>query len=63
MLPTTRAWAQEGVATERLDGRALIRSGPNDAPLRAMEDLVRSGRVRYVACSNYRAWEVVQPHN
>ena len=28
--------------------------------LRAMEDLRRSGRVRYVACSNYRAWEVVE---
>ena len=28
--------------------------------LRAMEDLIRSGRVRYAACSNYRAWEVVE---
>jgi len=28
--------------------------------LRAMEDLCRSGRVRYVACSNYRAWEVAE---
>jgi aryl-alcohol dehydrogenase-like predicted oxidoreductase len=27
--------------------------------LRAMEDLVRSGKVRYLACSNYFAWEVV----
>jgi aryl-alcohol dehydrogenase-like predicted oxidoreductase len=34
-------------------------SAPIDESLRAMEDLVRSGRVRYVACSNYRAWEVV----
>ncbi len=31
---------------------------PIDESLRAMEDLVRSGKVRYVASSNYRAWEV-----
>jgi aryl-alcohol dehydrogenase-like predicted oxidoreductase len=36
------------------------RSVPLDETLRACEDLVRSGRVRYLACSNYRAWEVVQ---
>ena len=24
-----------------------------------MEDLCRSGKVRYIACSNYRAWEIV----
>lgn len=33
---------------------------PLEETLRAVEDLVRSGRVRYVACSNYRAWEVVR---
>lgn len=32
---------------------------PTDESLRAMEDLVRSGKVRYVGCSNYRAWETV----
>ncbi len=31
-----------------------------DETLRAIEDLVRSGRVRYVGCSNYRAWEIVE---
>jgi len=31
MLPATHAWAQEGVATVRLDGRALFRIGPNEA--------------------------------
>ena len=31
---------------------------PIDESLRAMEDLIRSGKVRYAACSNYRAWEV-----
>lgn len=35
------------------------RGVPIDETLRAVEDLVRSGKVRYVACSNYRAWEVL----
>jgi len=38
------------------------RTVPLDETLRAMEDLVRSGRVRYVACSNFRAWELAQLH-
>lgn len=31
---------------------------PIDETLRAMEDLVRDGKVRYIGCSNFRAWEV-----
>jgi len=34
------------------------RTVPLDETLRAMEDLVRSGKVRYVGASNFRAWEV-----
>lgn len=30
---------------------------PIEESLRAMEDLVRSGKVRYVGASNYRAWQ------
>ena len=30
MVPTTPAWAQDGVATVRLDGRALFRIGPTE---------------------------------
>lgn len=33
-------------------------STPIDETLRAMEDLVRDGKVRYIGCSNFRAWEV-----
>ena len=33
-------------------------SVPIDESLRALEDLVRSGKVRYVGCSNHRAWQV-----
>jgi len=36
----------------------------NDTPieetLRAMDDLVRQGKVRYVGASNYKAWELMQ---
>jgi aryl-alcohol dehydrogenase (NADP+) len=31
---------------------------PIDETLRAMDDLVRSGKVRYIGCSNYRAFEL-----
>jgi 1-deoxyxylulose-5-phosphate synthase len=31
---------------------------PIDETLRAFDDLVRSGKVRYVGCSNYRAWQL-----
>ena len=29
---------------------------PMDETLRALDDMVRSGKVRYIACSNFRAW-------
>ena len=31
---------------------------PLDETLRAFEDLVTAGKVRYVGCSNYRAWQL-----
>ncbi len=31
---------------------------PIDESLRAFDDLVRSGKVRYVGCSNYAAWQL-----
>jgi aryl-alcohol dehydrogenase-like predicted oxidoreductase len=31
---------------------------PLDETLRALDDLVRSGKVRYVGCSNYAAWQL-----
>ncbi len=36
------------------------RGVPIDETLRAVEDLVRSGKVRYVGCSNYWTWEIMQ---
>ena len=36
------------------------RETPLEETLRAMEDLCRSGKVRYIGCSNYRAWEIVR---
>jgi 1-deoxyxylulose-5-phosphate synthase len=31
---------------------------PIDETLRALDDIVRAGKVRYVGCSNFRAWQV-----
>jgi aryl-alcohol dehydrogenase-like predicted oxidoreductase len=33
---------------------------PIEETLRAMDDMVRSGRVRYIACSNFRAWRLCE---
>jgi aryl-alcohol dehydrogenase-like predicted oxidoreductase len=35
---------------------------PVDETLRALDDLVRQGKVRYVGCSNLAAWQVVDAH-
>ncbi|MFL5335994.1 MAG: aldo/keto reductase, partial [Geminicoccaceae bacterium] len=33
---------------------------PLDETLRALDDLVRSGKVRYVGCSNYAGWQLMK---
>jgi aryl-alcohol dehydrogenase-like predicted oxidoreductase len=33
---------------------------PIDETLRAMDDLVRAGKVRYIGCSTFAAWQVVE---
>ena len=33
---------------------------PMEETLRALEDLVRQGKVRYIGCSNFAAWQIVQ---
>lgn len=33
---------------------------PIDESLRALDDLVRSGKVRYIGCSNFAAWELMK---
>jgi len=33
---------------------------PLDETLRALDDLVHSGKVRYIGCSNYPAWLLVK---
>ena len=33
---------------------------PIDETLGALDDLVRAGKVRYVGCSNYRAWQLME---
>ncbi len=33
---------------------------PIDETLRALDDLVRAGKVRYIGCSNYPAWRLLR---
>lgn len=33
---------------------------PIEETLRAMDDMIRSGKVRYIACSNFRTWRVME---
>ncbi|HJP31873.1 MAG TPA: aldo/keto reductase [Candidatus Latescibacteria bacterium] len=33
---------------------------PLEETLRALDDLVRTGKVRYIGCSNFRAWKVLE---
>jgi len=33
---------------------------PIEEMLRAMDDLIRSGKVRYIGCSNYQAWRLAE---
>jgi aryl-alcohol dehydrogenase-like predicted oxidoreductase len=35
---------------------------PIEETLRALDDLVRQGKVRYIGCSNYAAWQMVEAH-
>lgn len=35
---------------------------PVEETLRALDDLVRSGKVRYIGCSNYAGWQVADAH-
>ncbi len=35
-------------------------STPIEETLRALDDMVRSGRVHYIACSNFRAWRLCE---
>lgn len=35
---------------------------PQEETIRALDDLVRSGKVRYLGCCNYNAWQVCRAH-
>ncbi|MCK6256435.1 aldo/keto reductase [Fictibacillus sp. KIGAM418] len=37
-------------------------STPLEETLRTLDDLVRSGKVRYIGCSNYAAWQIMKSH-
>jgi aryl-alcohol dehydrogenase-like predicted oxidoreductase len=53
------------LATDWIDLYQLHRPDPStpiDETLRALDDLVSSGKVRYVGCSNMAGWQVVDAH-
>ncbi len=35
---------------------------PLDETLRALDDLIRDGKVRYIGCSNFQAWQIAKAH-
>ena len=35
-------------------------TSPFEETVRALDDMVRAGKVRYVGCSNFRAWKVME---
>lgn len=35
---------------------------PMDETLRALDDLIQQGKVRYIGCSNHAAWQIVEAH-
>lgn len=35
---------------------------PLEETLRALDDLVKSGKVRYIGCSNFAAWQIAKAH-
>ena len=37
-------------------------SAPVEETLRALDDLIRAGKVRYAGCSNFAAWQVCEAH-
>lgn len=46
----------EAIALDR--SHMLDLETPIDETLRAFDDLVRTGKVRYVGCSNYASWQL-----
>ncbi len=51
------------LGTDRIDLYQLHRPGldvPQDETLRAFDDLVRAGKVRYIGCSTHPAWMVME---
>ena len=49
--------------TDRIDLYQIHRFDPDtslDETLRTLDDLVRAGKVRYIGCSNFAAWQIVK---
>lgn len=49
--------------TDYIDLLQIHRADPNtpiEETLRALDDLVKAGKIRYIGCSNYAAWQLVE---
>src|SRR6478609_7466324 len=67
---TSRRWLMDAVegslrrlATDVIDLYQIHKPDPEtplDETLRALDDLVRSGKVRYIGYSNFPAWQMVE---
>jgi len=70
VLPVLAEWVGDRLVVLRVADEStginpgdVIRSiddTPVDETLRALDDMVRSGKVRYIACSNFRAWRLCE---
>ena len=55
----------ERLGTDYIDLYQIHRPQPSipiDETLRALDDLIRSGKVRYAGCSTFAAWQVCEAH-
>src|SRR5690606_16397178 len=69
---TSRAWVMRAVEdslrrldVDHIDLYQVHRPDPrtpDDETVRALDDLVRSGKVRYIGHSNYPGWQIVHNH-
>lgn len=53
------------LGTDRIDLFQFHKPDPEtpiEETLRALDDLIRQGKVRYVGCSNFAAWQTVEAH-
>ena len=59
-MPASAAW--EPTTSISIRSTASIRFTPLDETLRAFDDLIRAGKIRYAGCSNHAGWQLMKAH-